>query len=319
MTDNKQGRKWLLTINNPLEVQLNHERIIEITKKFMPDYFCLSDEVGICTRTFHTHLFLYSHSPIRFSTLKGRFPTSHIDKAFGTVRENRDYVMKEGKWVNDDKAESKVENSFFEWGKIPSEEEEKEPILFSIISDIKDGKSVAKIVEENPKYALRTRDIEALRQTILAEIGENQFRDIECIYLWGKSGVGKTRSIFQENDYREIYRITSYRKNGILFDGYGSQEILVFEEFYANVPIGEMLNYLDIYPIRLPARYNDKIAFYKKVYITSNIPLEKQYLDIQHQYPEIWEAFLRRISKIRKINEDGTYTEYTKEGEIIEK
>jgi hypothetical protein len=318
MSENKQGRKWLLTINNPLDAGLDHSRIIEITKKFMPDYFCMADEIAPTTGTPHTHLFIYSKSPIRFLTIKGRFGASpHIDKAYGSAAENRDYVKKEGKWLNDAKAETKVVNSFYEWGELPSEEEEKEPMLFSIISEIKEGKSVAEIVEVNPKYALRTRDLEALRQTILSEIGENQFRNVEVIYLYGESGVGKTRSIFQENDYRDIYRITSYRKNGIIFDGYNSQDVLVFEELHSSVPIGEMLNYLDIYPIRLPARYSDKVAFYTKVYITSNIPLKKQYLDIQHQYPEIWNAFLRRISKIRRINTDGTIDEFTKDGEIL--
>lgn len=302
MADNKQGRKWLLTINNPLNAGFNHDQLIEIAKYFVPDYFCMADEIAPSTGTQHTHLFIYSKSPIRFSTIKGRFISAHIDKANGSVKENRDYIRKEGKWLNDDKADTKVENSFYEWGEIPSEAEEKEPALSSIITDIREGKGVADIVEENPKYALRTIQIEALRQTILADIGEKRFRQIECIYLWGKTGVGKTRSIFEENDYREIYRITAYRNNGILFDGYNAQSVLVFEEFHSNVPIGEMLNYLDIYPIRLPARYNDKVAFYKKVYITSNIPLEKQYLNIQHQNPGIWEAFIRRISSVRKMN-----------------
>lgn len=35
---------------------------------------------------------------------------------------------------------------------------------------------------------------------------------------------------------------------------------LVFEEFHSQIPIGDMHNYLDIYPLMLPARYNDKVA-----------------------------------------------------------
>ena len=34
-----------------------------------------------------------------------------------------------------------------------------------------------------------------------------------------------------------------------------------------------MLNYLDIYPLYLPARYTDRVACYHHVYITSNAPL----------------------------------------------
>ena len=59
-----------------------------------------------------------------------------------------------------------------------------------------------------------------------------------------------------------------------------------------------MLNYLDIYPITLPARYNDRTACYTKVYITSNIPLEQQYRDIQRDKLETWRAFLRRVKNV---------------------
>ena len=55
----------------------------------------------------------------------------------------------------------------------------------------------------------------------------------------------------------------------------------MLEEFHSQIPISAMLNYLDIYPLTLPARYTDRTACYTKVYITSNISLEEQYRDIQ--------------------------------------
>ena len=48
------------------------------------------DEIAT-TGTKHMHIFIYSKSPIRFSTLKNRFPVAHIDKANGSVTENRDF------------------------------------------------------------------------------------------------------------------------------------------------------------------------------------------------------------------------------------
>ena len=66
-----------------------------------------------------------------------------------------------------------------------------------------------------------------------------------------------------------------------------------------------MLNYLDIYPLSLPARYNDRTACYTKVYITSNIPLEKQFMDVQRRRPETWKAFLRRIHRVYEYTADG--------------
>ena len=98
MYDNKaQSRKWLLTINNPLDHGMTHDEIIDRAQKFNPDYVCLADEIG-ASGTLHTHVYLYSSSPMRFGTVKKRFPTAHIDKATGTSKEIRDYVCKQGKW-----------------------------------------------------------------------------------------------------------------------------------------------------------------------------------------------------------------------------
>ena len=96
MGNNSQSRKWLLVINNPSEAGLDHNVIAETLHRFSPDYFCMADE-SATTGTHHTHIFLYSPSPIRFSTIKGRFPIAHIEKAYGSARDNRDYISKSGK------------------------------------------------------------------------------------------------------------------------------------------------------------------------------------------------------------------------------
>jgi len=59
----------------------------------------------------------------------------------------------------------------------------------------------------------------------------------------------------------------------------------------------------------LPARYHDRIACFDTVYITSNIPLEAQYPDIQKQEMETWNAFLRRIHTVTEFRRDGTIRE----------
>ena len=71
-----------------------------------------------------------------------------------------------------------------------------------------------------------------------------------------------------------------------------------------------MLNYCDIYPISLPARYSNKVACYETVYILSNTSLESQYQEVQKEEPETWAAFLRRIHEVRIYGHDGTITIY---------
>ena len=309
MGNNTQSRKWTMVINNPLEAGLDHNAIIEILHRFSPAYFCIADEIA-ATGTYHTHVFLYAPSPMRFSTIKNRFPTAHIEKAYGSAADNRDYITKSGKWAGTDKSETSIPDTFVEWGSLPSEKEEQAPEMFRLMQELREGKSTMEIIEGRPNLAFRIREIEMLRQVILSEKYSVENRPLEVSYLFGASGAGKTWGIFHQNDPREVCRITDYGgRNGVRFDAYRCQDILVFEEFHSQIPITAMLNYLDIYPLTLPARYNDRVACYTKVYITSNIPLEEQYQDIQRHQLETWRAFLRRIHVVRKYLRDGSVQE----------
>ena len=312
MENNTQARKWALVINNPLEAGLDHAAIREILRRFAPSYFCMADEIAT-TGTYHTHIFLLAPSPIRFSTIKNRFPTAQ--KAYGSAKANRAYILKEGHWADTDKAETSVPGTFEEWGDLPAEKEEEAPEMFKLIQDLRAGKSVMEIIEDNPKLAFRIREIETLRQAILEEKYSAENRALEVTYLYGASGTGKTRGIFEKHDRKSICRITDYGgKNGVRFDAYHCQDVLVLEEFHSQIPISAMLNYLDIYPLTLPARYTDRIACYTKVYITSNIPLEEQYRDIQRYQMETWRAFLRRVQNVIEYLPDGSTVQHKKGG-----
>ena len=314
MENNTQSRKWALVINNPLEAGLDHAAIREILRRFAPSYFCMADEIAT-SGTYHTHIFLLAPSPIRFSTIKNRFPTAHIEKAYGSAKANRAYILKEGHWADTDKAETSVSGTFEEWGDLPAEKEEEAPEMFKLIQDLRAGKSVMEIIEDNPKLAFHIREIETLRQAILEEKYSAENRALEVTYLYGASGTGKTRGIFEKHDRKSICRITDYGgRNGVRFDAYHCQDVLVLEEFHSQIPISAMLNYLDIYPLTLPARYTDRIACYTKVYITSNIPLEEQYRDIQRYQMETWRAFLRRVQNVIEYLRDGSTVQHKKGG-----
>lgn len=306
MSDTMQSYKWLLTLENPLDYGFDRERILQQLNLFSLDYCCLCDEIGGKTGTPHTHIFIYTHSPTRFRTVQRRFPTAHIDKVDGTAKAMRDYITKTGKWADTEKADTSVEGSFYEQGVLPSEEEERSPRMFKLLQQVKEGRSTLDIIEETPNLALRTREINNLQQIYLAKRFRSEFREVEVHYIFGETGAGKTYGIYQKHDPEKICRITDYGgRNGVRFDAYDGHEVLVFEEFHSQIPIGPMLNYLDKYPLTLPARYNDRVACYTTVYITSNIPLEQQYQDVQQHKPETWRAFLRRICTVTEYKAGG--------------
>lgn len=304
MVENSQSRKYILEINNPNTYGFSHDSITGILDMLSINYYCYSDEISP-SGTYHTHIFIYSQNPIRFSLLKRRFPIAHIERAYGTVQQNRDYILKSGKWKDTKKAETSIADSFFEKGDIPTEGNEKSPLLSQLIEIIKQGETTASIIEKNPKFAFRTKDIDTLRQTLLSEKYNTQNRNLEVFYYFGKTGTGKTSEIYKKYSPRDVCRITNYKNDKVNFDSYYGQDVLVFEEFRSQIPIAEILSYLDIYPLQLPARFNDKVACYTKVYLLTNIPLSSQYTNIQKDEIDTWHAFLRRINIVKEFLSNG--------------
>jgi hypothetical protein len=135
---------------------------------------------------------------------------------------------------------------------------------------------------------------------------KSKFRDVQVIYIYGKTNVGKTWTIYQNYNMCDIYRVTDYQHP---FDSYSGESVMVFDEFRSQLKISDMLNYLDRYPLKLPSRYVGKQACYTTVYIISNEPLRDQYRNIQHDQPATWSAFLRRIGHLYEFVERGRMEE----------
>lgn len=304
MPKDPQGRKWLVTINNPDKKGLDHKAIQEVLKQFPSlSYYCMGDEKG---ETFHTHVFFTLEHPTRFSTIKKRFPEAHIDRAEGTAAECRAYVQKTGRWATSEKAKT-VLGKFEEHGNLPIERQGERSDLALLYQLIKDGFSNYEIMERNPDYLLNLEKIERVRQTIIEQQYRETFRILTTTYIWGPTCTGKTRSVMEQYSYAGVYRVTDYAHP---FDSYSGEDVLLLDEFSSNLRITNLLNYLDGYPLMLPARYNNRTACYTKVYIISNLCLSQQYTDIQYQSPKTFAALLRRIHKVVHYIAPGKFMEY---------
>ena len=300
-----QSRKYQLTINNPADKGLTHEKI-KITLSVLKSsiYWCMADEIGLETNTPHTHIFIMLKSPARFSRIKKLFPEAHIEKARGTAEENRNYVQKSGKWANDPKADTSVSGTFEEWGELPNEPGQgSRTDLLELYQMISDGMSNAEIMAEQPDFIQFIGKMDKIRQDILEERFRTTFRQLSVKYVFGPTETGKTRHVMEEHGYGSVYRVTDYKHP---FDRYASEPVLCFDEFRSSLMIGDMLNYLDGYPISLPARYANRVACYEYVYIISNIDLKSQYPVVQLDETATWRAFLRRISKVIEYCANGT-------------
>ena len=316
ITRNWQSRRFLLTINNPDDYGYTEESLkLKLGSLKSCIYYCFSKEIGNVEHTPHYHVYIVYKYPKLFSTIKKAFPEAHIDKVLGTHSQARDYVLKDGKWKDTDKEDTRIDGTQIEFGTLPPDRASTSDIKGVIYELIKDGLSTYEILELHPECMGDISTIERVRLILKEEEYRHTFRKLEVTYIYGKTGTGKSRSVMEQWGYENVYRVTDYAKHP--FDTYNGQDVVVFEEFRSSLQIQDMLNYLDGYPLTLPARYSNKVACFTKVYILTNIPLESQYQNIQRESAETWNAFLRRINKVICYKSAGNIIEYNSMSEYL--
>lgn len=312
---NVQRYAFQLTINNPIDKEYTHFNIKKLLVENFTTlrYLCMADEIGE-HGTPHTHIYVCFTSRVRFSTIKKHFPEAHIEFAKGTVQDNIDYIKKQGKWESSKKAETRVENSFEEFGTPPRQRGVRGDMeeLFQMLNE---GYSNSDILAHNNDFILNIEKLDRVRTTLLMDKYKGTRRlNLRVIYISGATGTGKTRGVLDTHGDGNVYRVSDYQHP---FDGYSCEEVIAFDEFRSSLRLQDMLNYCDIYPIQLPARYSNKFACYETVYIISNWTLEEQYSEVQKENPESWKAFLRRIHEVRIYNEDCSIDTYASVEEYL--
>ena len=313
-----QGRKWQLTFNNPADSGFSHERIVELLGNFASVlYYCLCDEVG-GEGTYHTHLYVCFKTSRYHTTIDKFFHGAHQEVARGTSAENRAYVLKDGEKFNKQPDGSysykdigghlhegiNFSDTFEEGGEMPQEQQGKSRDADKIVELIKSGATNEDIVDAVASAFRDLEKVERVRSMYRDAQFKDSWRDLEVIYIFGKTGSGKTRSVMDKYGYANCYRVTDYKHP---FDTYDGQDVLIFEEFRGGLKHGDMLNYLDGYPLLLPCRYFNRQACYTKVFIITNVPPDAQYTSID---TETRKAFFRRIHTVREYEETGRITDY---------
>ena len=299
MPRTKSSRKYQLTINNPVEHGFTHD-VLKTTLDKLPglDYWCMADEIGGETGNLHTHVYFACRNPMEFHTVQQRFYGAHIEFVKGSHQQNRDYICKEGKWLHDEKHGTRIPGTFEESGELPSEQDKRQTQSEEVLAMLDAGADNEEIIRAFPTWIKNQRALNEMRQTLLEKKYREIWRDLEVHYLHGSTGVGKTRSIMEKYGYTNVFRVTNYAHP---FDGYQGQDVILFDEFRSDLPLKDMLKYLEGYPLMLPCRYGDRAACFTKVYVVSNIPIDKQYPNIQQDEPKSWDAFLRRFTSVTEM------------------
>lgn len=300
---NSFARRYLLTINN--ETQTDEELIEYVQNLEHFKYCAFQREIGEKEGTEHIQMFIVFSVSKRFNTIKNYFPRAHIEKVKGTNIQARDYCTK---------SETRVSGPY-EIGQFA--EERSRTDIKNMYDMLRAGAPLSDIRDLYPNlYLKQMTSISKLQQEFLFDKFKTQIRNLEVTYIYGKAGVGKTSFVLKEHGLSNVYRVTDYKRDP--FFSYAGQDVILFDEFDSNFDITVMNNLLDIYPLDLPCRYANKTACYTKVYIISNLPLSRQYTEIQNTKPEQYAGLKRRIHKIYEFTENGARCIKAPNADLIE-
>ena len=274
-----QNRSWMITL------KVDDYSKADVENKLKSYTYIGQQEQGDKTGYLHWQIYIENKTPIRFSTLKKKFPTGHFEVRWGSKQQCYDYATK---------SKTAIPDTIIKNGQIDIDEADSPKVsVEAAVSLMERGMRVNEVLVKYPSLWRSMAYLERAQ----AIIDENQYslseRDIRVEYIYGLPGTGKTSWIYKTHGFDQVYRVTNYKNP---FDDYNGQPVLVLDEFYDSMSLDLLLNVLDRWPFKMPARYNDKWAAYTKVYIISNRKLKDQYGYELYDESQRAKSFYRRIS-----------------------
>lgn len=280
MTNTKKdtvSRDWFLTFPYDL---FEHKELIA---KLEPYSYVAKQEISD-TGYHHYHVYLQSKSVVKFSTLKNKFPKANIQMKKGSSQQLYDYVTKE---------ETTVPNTLIEKGDMKlSNQGSVKKTYEDFRSQIQGGMRYEDLILSEAVPGVHMKPLKEYYDILQKSKAKNHFRDVEVNYLYGESGVGKSRLMYEMYGFDGLYRVNNYKNP---FDNYDGEKVLVLDEFYESIEYGYLLNVLDGHPLQLSARYADRWAEYDTVWMISNRKLSNQYTEVRDNDLVQYRPFIRRI------------------------
>lgn len=299
-------RRWMLTIK---AADHSQEEIIEKLSRYKGFAGQLEEgkkkKGGSSQGYLHYQVYVEHSNAIRFETLKKLFPTAHLEVARSDAATCVAYCTKDDETRRGEPFEGGTIDLEGYQGKRNDLEEMRQRLI--------DGERYEELVMKDVR-ALRNMASLQKMQVIVDQQNIPRKRDVKAHYLHGSTGLGKSYSVWEKHDWdlQRLYAISEY-KHGC-WDHYSAHEAVLLDEFRGQWSIGFMLRLLDIYPMRLPARFMDRVAGFETVYVLSNIPFDEQYQDVDEKTRQ---AFRRRFDSIGEMMEDGTIVYEKLDGEEV--
>jgi hypothetical protein len=241
----------------------------------------------------HKHIYAYAKNRgLRLNGWKKLFGKHcHVEQARGTHEEAINYCKKDV--VGYELGEKPMENGVRK--------------LFSEVHElVMSGERPMKIAR-NAELAKPVAQYTKFFQQLYAEVEwekmcEKGFNPKQVFILEGATGKGKTRSVYDDHGFGNVYEAVSNK--GLWFDGYTGESVVLFDECAIGdiMSVTQFLRLTDGRPLRLPVKggfvnFNPDI-----IYFTTNVQWEQWWSDINQEHLA---ACRRRITEVRVFKESG--------------
>lgn len=304
----KRVRSWFIVLNekvwldNPEIAYENMENYLLTQYEKNIAYACWNEEEGDNGNK-HMHLYIELNNGTTFNAIQKKFRGGHIEERRGNPTESRTYVQKpEGVKFSGKEKSHTLKKPFIEIGDwdrykdVTARGEAKVPVTEKIDALLLTCNSYAEMCVIDPVTAntyktvlherLALKRIEDFKRdhciVDLADNGEEFVKPNRRVaYVYGNTRCGKTTGVKRKYGDKNVSVLANLRKD-MKWDDYDFTDVAIFDEFYGQLPLQEMLNLLDNSGIdRLPARYANRPFVASKIVLTSNREFSTLYANVQ--------------------------------------
>lgn len=264
-----RSRSFQLTCNN---LESYEASINELKRSKTLDYIIACRELAPTTGHVHYHIYAhhYEARQLNISKLNG----AHVEICRGNVQQNINYIKKDGEII-------------LEEGIVP-------------ISNVLTIKELKGINHEDDLPDWKQYNLwRTLKNQESIDIN-NWHKEIQVYYISGASGVGKSlraKEIVLENKdkYGTEVSIAKF-SNGYWNNVNSSVKIMIYDDFRdSHLPASEFINLIDYNRHTMNIKGGSIINNYELIIITSVIPIDCIYLNMNEEPRQQW---LRRIKII---------------------
>lgn len=281
-----QSCTWCFTLNNPTAP-------LALSDFPHAQYLIYQKEEGE-NGTIHFQGYLETSRRVRLSQLKRANARVHWEVRRGTQAQAIDYARKD---------DTRVDGPWEHGEPRPCTGQGQRRDLVAVRDFIDEGATFDDIRDRfpNESYTIRRNIMEDIRDRNRKVHGSRPRPNLRVYLYWGDAGTGKTRSVYAEHGFSDVYTLNTSSNGNLWFDGYDYEPVLLIDDFRGWIKYQEFLKILDIWPFRLPIKGSFDYAAWTKVYITSNHSLEDWYRDeSNHCLP----ALRRRIHRVVHFSDD---------------